>query len=564
MTKRTYSSFTLPFILLAFISLISSNLVADEASEVPEGSWGLEIEGIGKIKLSCSKKNTSIDKCSLLWIFSAIPVQAEISNGNLKLFTNESGEEFILIALKSGVPYKFIQSSIITPEYYSHYSLFEFSTIHRLSIGSYQYITSDLRHNSEYNSFRERGHLIKLPDSLPDWILSPAALLLKNSKFGADRDLHRIIESNHLNPNTLRMLYQYIRDNKEASQHYLTIIASNHSTPVDVLDKLFNETPESHYHYMSILNAVLSNPNTSAEYRELYINKVKTGDKKIQSKVLDDDNAPPEMLDWLARHGKAGLNKYDFYRHKNIWPETLDYLYEQPQLESKLRTLAANSNISEKTILKLANREYKGATQMEYTLAVILSNKGKFDEAVQISLSRLASGEAGEGYAAKDERIPREIIDQLITSNKIMTRHALSSNSALSADDLTALANDEYAFVARYARNHLENRFKDNYDISKSKFIPLADLKKVKLKKKDFDLVFEMERILNIFTKNILVFILFFWSGITAFFMIIRLIKNNHAKTTIRPALNWTIIFSLSIIQAGCLGIMGALNSIGN
>ena len=157
MDKGKLGSFIALALLVLSATLFSGNVLPAETSGVPEGSWGVNVENVGKIALTC-RKYRSNDICEMFWIFAALPVIAEIEDGKLKIHTDKTGKEALLISLKNGEPYKFLQSSIITAKYLPHYASAEIKNLRVAGIGGYADITDFRRHGSDYNKYHERKY----------------------------------------------------------------------------------------------------------------------------------------------------------------------------------------------------------------------------------------------------------------------------------------------------------------------------------------------------------------------------------------------------------------------
>lgn len=451
--------------------------MSDQTNNPLEGSWGLKIDNVGRIAFTCRTYNSNIN-CRLFWIFSELPVKTEIIDNKLKIYTDETGEDTLLISLIDGRPHRFLQSSIITDDYIPQYSSYEIKNLKNAGIGSYADITDFRRHGSDYNTYHERGSLIELPLSLPGWIMNPAAYIFKNEKTGSTKGLNRILAHPSLTEDTMRDMYQFIHDEKDSPKSYLSIIGRNPSTGKDVLNKLFYKTSESIYSYMTILHAVANNPKSPPEYKTEYIKKVKTGGTRIQQMVVSNQLTSPETLDWIARNGSISLSRNQIFHHHNIWPQTLEYLLEQPISEDSIRSIAGNKNISDESLLKLAKKQYKNKHEQGMILEIISKYEDRAWDAVNVALERLAESDdiSRRRVAARDKRISRSLIEQLINSAAISVRQELAGNQALTLEDLLILANDDYAVVAKAARIQLKDRFKNEHKKAAAGFKPESEL----------------------------------------------------------------------------------------
>lgn len=454
----------------------ATKAVPETLKKVPVGAWGIKIDNVDKIALSCREYRGNVS-CEMFWVFSSFRVSTKIEDGNLKIYTDKDAKDHISVSLKNGRPYKFLQSGILTAKYFPDYSPLEFKSFKDPGMGSYYDITSSQKKNSAYNLYYERGMLKELPATLPAWLMNPAAYLFKNEKPGSYIGLNRVLQHPNLSADTLQDMYLLFnkKDNSYPSQ--LVVIARNPSTSKAMLEKLFNTDVSVRLH-AAIWNAASANPNAPSNYKTIFYNRIITGAQKTHQSLLNDSSAPPELLDWIAKNGKFSYSRGSLYRHKNMWPETLDYLFDNRSNDEDKRTIASNVNTSDKTLLKLANVELKSEHEQNFILSEIVRKKGKGKEAAKIALFRLAhsKGTSFRSLVAIDARITKELTGLLIKYEAVSVRKDLATNKVLSYDDLVILSKDEYASVSKAARKQLKIRFEKQYPLLSATLPPLSSL----------------------------------------------------------------------------------------
>jgi len=451
---KSYLKFFLLSLSIIVPASYANKLQLDSIAKVPVGSWGVNVDGEDQIGLTCKEYRDQVN-CEMFWFFTDFRVSTKVEDGILKIYTGKDENDAILVSMKSGLPHKFLPDGILKSQYFTKYESLEFKGFKELYIGSYEALK-----NKAKILYHERGSLHKIPLTMPAWVMNPSVHLFKNEKDGAYIGKNRVLAHPNLSAKTLQEMYQLFSTNGDNYPSELVTIARNPSTSRDTLEKLFDISATVRVHTL-IWNAASSNQNAPSSYKEQYHNRIKAGTKETQYDFLSDHLAPANLLDWVARNSKHGFFRSRIYSHPNVSAETLDYLFENRSTDEDKRRLTDHKNISDATLLKLANVDLKSKHDQNLIMELILRNKTKGKEAVKVALVRLANHKdvMQQSKAAKDDRLTRDLIKLLIDSKSVIVRRALAANKALTYDDLVVLSSDEYSNVSKLARMQLEKRF---------------------------------------------------------------------------------------------------------
>lgn len=449
--------------LLLFFYAAASGLLGAEAKSPWLGTWSAKLGEYGILALSIDDKGDGVPARAEVWWLANVlqPTGIRIEGDTLFIDVPDHKRTSIpglALRLTDKGTLRFTGHGVLAAPLDPLYAAIEFT---RPKDIYFWHQTTDFRADGgEYDKWHESGQLKPLPSVWPASVTSPLLRLFAYD----DHLIHRVIVLPSLSEADLTTTYAWTFDKSnwnETPDYLRRRIGQNPNAPVSILTELWNH-PDNPLLWI----VAAQNPRAPAGWRATLIDRILSGSDSVQSRATWTGDGPPELYLKLIEKNPALRSRIAATRDMPVVVyERLARDYPQDSLPA----LAINASVPVALLEKIA-----GAADLALQLKLI--NNPSLPVATRTRLVHQILPQASPIYFGSfvhDRDATPEFLDRCSTDldPNIRTRVAQNPNTPESL--LLALAEDPSRPVAAAARESLQKRFAETFDLRKNDLSPL-------------------------------------------------------------------------------------------